>query len=371
MKQCHFFTTGSEDHPFKSNKYSRPLLFTLLVSLCSLITQVDVVAQGKEYTTDPHLTKEVRAFLKVVNAGPLPETFPPREARKLLENAQASVKVDLSGIDVSEKTITADGYTIKLNIVRPKGVKGELPVFMFVHGGGWVLGDFPTHERMVRDLVVLSGVAAVFVNYTRTPDAKFPQAINEIYAATKWVAEHGKEINVDGGNMAVVGNSVGGNMTAVTAIQAKEKHGPTIKLQIMMWPILDADFNTESYKEFGKDRYLATSTMKWMYDMYIPDPKDRKQIHASPLQATIKQLEGLPPALIVVDENDVLRDEGEAYGRKLNEAGVKATTVRYNGMIHDFGLLNGLAEIPETRSLFIQAAAELRKYLLPGGVTIK
>ena len=371
MKQCLSLNSASKHYPFTSKLLSRLLLFTLLESLCSLTTPMNVVAQVKDYATDPHLTKEVRAFLKQVNAGPLSETYPPREARKLLETAQASVKVDLSGIDVSEKMITADGYTVKLNIVRPKGVNSELPVFMFIHGGGWVFGDFPTHERMVRDLVVLSGVAAVFVNYTRTPDAMFPQAINEIYAATKWVAEHGKEINVDGGNMAVVGNSVGGNMTAVTAIQAKEKHGPAIKLQIMMWPILNADFDTESYKEFGKDRFLATSTMKWMYDMYIPDPKDRKQIHASPLQATIKQLEGLPPALIQVAENDVLRDEGEAYGRKLNEAGVKVTTVRYNGVIHDFGLLNGLAEIPPTRSLFVQAAAELRKYLLPGGVAAK
>ncbi len=335
------------------------------MTLATMTAQHDAVAQVQDYATDPRLTKEVRAFLKVVNAGKLPETFPPEQARLLLVDAQKSVKVDLSGIEVSEKTITSDGYTVKLNIVRPQGVQEELPVFMFIHGGGWIFGDFPTHERMVRDLVVESGFAAVFVNYTRTPDAQFPQAINEIYAATKWVAEHGKEINVDGKNMAVVGNSVGGNMTAATALQAKQKNGPKIKLHIMMWPILDANFETESYKQFGKDRYLATSTMKWMYDMYIPDPEKRKNILASPLQATLEQLKGLPPALIVVDENDVLRDEGEAYGRKLGEAGVTVTTVRYDGMIHDFGLLNGLADIPQTRSLFVQAGAELKKYLRP------
>jgi acetyl esterase/lipase len=250
-----------------------------------------------------------------------------------------------------------------LNIVRPEGVKGTLPVFIFIHGGGWVLGDYPTHKRMVRDLVVLSGFAAVFVNYTPTPDAQYPQAINEIYAATKWVAEHGEEIEVDGKNLAVVGNSVGGNMTAVTALMAKAKGGLHIKLQIMMWPIVDASFETNSYHQFGDKRFLTTPLMKWMYDMYIADPEKRQDIYASPLQATIEQLQGLPPALIQVAESDILRDGGEAYGRKLDEAGVKVTTVRYNGMIHDFGLLNGLAEVPAVRSLFVQAAAELKKYL--------
>ena len=291
------------------------------------------------------------------------EKLTPIAARQVLVDAQASVPVDLSDIEESEKTITADGYTITLNIVRPEGVKGTLPVFIFIHGGGWVLGDYPTHKRMVRDLVVLSGFAGVFVNYTRTPDAQYPQAINEIYAATKWVAEHGEEIGVDGKNLAVVGNSVGGNMTAVTTLKAKEKGGPHIKLQIMMWPSVDASFETDSYHQFGDKRFLTTPGMKWMYDLYIPDPAKRQDIYASPLQATLEQLQGLPPALIQVAESDILRDGGEAYGRKLDEAGVKVTTVRYNGMIHDFGLLNGLAEVPAVRSLFVQAAVELKKYL--------
>ena len=218
---------------------------------------------------------------------------------------------------------------------------------------------------MVRDLVVLSGMAAVFVNYTRTPDAKYPQAINEIYAATRWVAEHGDEIDVDGKNLAVVGNSVGGNMTAVTALKAKENGGPEIKLHIMMWPVTNAEFDTESYRQFGEKRFLTAPLMKLMYDLYTTDPKERQEIYLSPLRATPEQLRGLPPALIQVAESDILRDEGEAYGRKLDEAGVKVTTVRYNGMIHDFGLLNGLAEEPAVRSLFEHAAAELKKYLRP------
>lgn len=335
----------------------------MLFPLLAIAFFLNARAQA-DYTTDPHLSTEVRQFLKQLNSsGVAVESLPFQDARQLLVDAQASVKVDLSGIDVSEKTIQTDGFTIKLNIVRPAGVKSVLPVFMYIHGGGWVLGDFPTHERMVRDLVVLSGAAAVFVNYTRTPDAAYPRAINEIYAATKWVAAHGPEINVDSKRLAVVGNSVGGNMTAVTCLMAKDKGGPDIKLQIMMWPIVDASFETESYRLFGKDRFLTTPLMKWMYDMYIKDPEKRQDIYASPLQASIEQLKGLPPALIQVAENDILRDGGEEYGRKLDAAGVKVTTVRYNGVIHDFGLLNGLAEIPQTRSLFVQAAAELKKYL--------
>jgi acetyl esterase len=318
-----------------------------------------------EVKDDPRLSRGTKEFLKVLNSGGGPplEALPPLEAREVLVGAQSSVPVDVSGIDESEKTITADGYTIDLNIVRPEGVIGKLPVFIFIHGGGWVLGDYPTHRRMVRDLVVRSGYAAVFVNYTRTPDAQYPQAINEIYAATKWVTENGDEINIDGKNLAVVGNSVGGNMTAVTALKAKENGGPEIKLQILFWPIVDADFETDSYTQFGRDRFLTTPLMKWMYDLYLPDVEKRKEIYASPLRASVEELKGLPSALIQVAESDILRDEGEAYGRKLDEAGVNVTTIRYNGMIHDFGLLNGLAEEPTVQSLFVHAAAELKKYL--------
>jgi len=316
---------------------------------------------------DPRLSRGVKAFLKALNSSdgrPL-ETLPPLEAREVLVKAQASVAVDLSGIEESEKTISADGYQIQLNIVRPEGVKGKLPVFIFIHGGGWVLGDYPTHKRMVRDLVVLTGFAGVFVNYTRTPDAKYPQAINESYAAIRWVSEHSDEIGVDGKNLAVVGSSAGGNMTAATVLKAKEKGGPEIKLHIMMWPVTDANFERESFKQFGEKRFLTAPLMKWMWDLYTTDPKERKEIYASPLLASVEQLKDLPPALIMVAESDILRDEGEEYGRKLDEAGVKVTTVRYDGMIHDFGLLNGLAEEPAVRSLFEHAAAELKKYLRP------
>jgi acetyl esterase/lipase len=317
------------------------------------------------YAEDARLDKGTKAFLTMLNnAGGAPlETLSPEKARMVLVNAQASVAVDLSGIDVSEKTITQNGHTVKLHVVRPQGSQQTLPVFMFVHGGGWVLGDFPTHQRLVRDLVVHSGYCAVFVNYTPSPEARYPQALNEVYAATQWVAEHGAEIKADGNRLAVIGNSAGGDLAAATCLMAKDKNGPKIRLQILLWPVTNANFELDSYKEFGKDRFLTTSVMKWMWDQYVPDLEMRKEKYAAPLQATIEQLKGLPPTLIQVAENDILRDEGEAYGRKLNQAGVKVTTIRYIGMIHDFGLLNGLAELPTTRSLFVHAAAELNKYL--------
>jgi acetyl esterase len=320
--------------------------------------------EAPDYLVDPHLSPAVKAFLKPLNAGgPAPESLSEQDARNVLINLQASVKVDLSGIDESKKTITQDGYTVKLTIVRPKGEKNKLPVFIFIHGGGWVLGDYPTHKRLVRDLVVASGCAAVFVHYTLSPEARYPQAINEIYAAAKWVSAHSDEINIDGKNMAAAGNSAGGNMTAALCLMAKDKGGPGIKLQILMWPATDASFTEDSYEKFGRQRFLTTPLMKWSWDRYIVDAQQRKEKYASPLQASLDELKDLPPALIQVAENDILRDEGEAYGRKLELAGVKVLSVRYNGMIHDFGMLNGLAETAQVKGLIELAAAELKKHL--------
>ncbi|KOS08153.1 alpha/beta hydrolase [Flavobacterium akiainvivens] len=309
------------------------------------------------------MSPATKAFLKPLNSGGKPlETLPVEDARNVLVGAQAGAQVDLSGIEETEKEIQQDDLTIKLNIVRPKGATGKLPAFMFIHGGGWVLGDYPTHKRMVRDLVVLTGFSGIFVEYKRAPEFKYPYQVNEVYAAAKWIAKNGSEINVDGSNLAIVGNSAGGNLATATVLTAKEKGGVTFKSQILFWPVTDANFERESWKQYGEQRFLTASLMKWMWDQYIPAEK-RKEIFASPLQATVEQLKGLPPTLIQVAENDILRDEGEAYGRKLLEAGVDATTVRYNDVIHDWGLLNGLADTPQTKALFIQAAAELKKRL--------
>lgn len=322
-------------------------------------------AQNVNPAQDPQIDSHIRLFLKVLNSGkgkPV-EQLSPEDARAVLTGAQSSVRVDLSGITVTEKNITQDGQSITINIVKPANSKGTLPVFMFFHGGGWVLGDFPTHKRMVHDLVVASGAAAVFVNYTPSPEAHYPVAINQAYAATKWVAEHGKEIGIDGSRLAVAGNSVGGNMATVVALMAKDKKGPKIRLQVLFWPVTDASFESQSYKQYATGRFLTKKMMMWFWDNYTKKANERNEIYASPLRATVEHLQGLPAALIETAENDVLRDEGEAYGRKLDDAGVNVTITRYNGMIHDWGLLNPLATVPGTRSGLLQAAAEIKKAL--------
>lgn len=281
----------------------------------------------------------------------------------MLVGAQKSVKVNLPTAKVSEKTINQDGYTVKLTVVRPEHAKGLTPVFMFIHGGGWILGDYPTHERLVRDLVKESGATAVFVNYTPSPEAHYPVAINEIYAATKWVAAHGKEIGVDGSRLAVAGNSVGGNMAAVVSQMAKDQGQPKIRFQLLLWPVTDANFNNGSYTQFAQGHFLTKPMMEWFWNAYTTDPQARAQRYATPLNATLEQLQGLPPALIQTAEFDVLRDEGEAYGRKLDAAGVDVTVSRYNGMIHDFGLLNVLSEVPAVRAAMRQAGNELKTHL--------
>ena len=335
------------------NTFSKVLTGTLL----ALSINGAFASDGVEHNT--------QAFLDVLNAGtgkPL-EQLSPKDARAVLTGAQAGVKLTLPKADVSQKTIQVDGQPLNLTIVRPAGVKGELPVFMFFHGGGWVLGDFPTHERLVRDLVAGSGAAAVFVNYTPSPEAHYPVAINQAYAATKWVAEHGKEINVDGKRLAVAGNSVGGNMAAVVALMAKDKGTPEIKFQVLLWPVTDANFETASYNQFAEGYFLSKNAMKWFWDNYTTDANQRNEIYASPLRATTAQLKGLPPALVQTAGADVLRDEGEAYARKLDEAGVPVTSVRYNGMIHDYCLLNVVSRVPAVRSAMLLASEELKQHL--------
>jgi len=321
------------------------------------------IDKAPDYQKDNHLSVEVKKYLKILNAGKPVETLSKQDARNVLVAVQEGVKVNLSGIEESEKTILDKDYPVRLTIVRPIGIAKKLPAFIFIHGGGWVLGDYNTHRRMVRDLVVESGYAAVFVNYNLSPEAKYPQAVNEVYASMKWIAKHGDEINIDGERLALVGNSAGGNMAIAASLLAKKNKEPAIKVQILLWPVTNTYFYTESYMLYSEQRFLTAAMMKWMFDQYTTDLKQRKEIYFSPLLASVDELRGLPPTVIQVAENDILRDEGEAFGRKLDEAEVDVTTIRYNGVIHDFGLLNGLATLPQTRSMFTYSAAILKYYL--------
>lgn len=317
-----------------------------------------------DYLHDEHLSVGTRDYLRVLNAGGRPvESLPAAEARKVLVDVQAAVDVDLSGIDESQHSIEADGRALTLHLVRPHGSRRRLPFFVFIHGGGWVLGDYPTHRRLVRDLVVESDAAALFVDYTPSPEAKYPQAVEEIYAAMKWTAENAEGLDLDRHRMAVVGNSVGGNMALAAALLAKKWHTPALRALVLLWPVTSASPDWRSYALYGEERFLTASLMKWMFDQYTEDPKAREEILLSPINASPEELYGLPPTLIVVAENDILRDQGEAMGRRLDEAGVETTTVRFNGVIHDWGMLNGFAQLAPTRDLILFAAAVLRHRL--------
>ncbi|WP_295958941.1 alpha/beta hydrolase [uncultured Alistipes sp.] len=322
------------------------------------------VKQAPDYLLDEHLSPGTKAYLKVLNGGVPVESLSVEEARRVLADVQAAVHVDLSDVEESERTIESEGRRLRLHLVRPVGTGHErLPAFVFVHGGGWVLGDYPTHRRLVRDLVAESGCAAVFVDYTLSPEAHFPQAVEEVYAAVKWVAGNGREIGVDGSRLALAGNSAGGNMSLAAALVAKDHGGPQMRTLVLMWPVTDAGYDWESYVEYGRQRFLTAPLMKWMFDRYVYDPAQHGSDLMSPVRASAERLRGLPPTLIAVAENDILRDEGEAMGRRLDEAGVEVTTVRFNGVIHDWGMLNGFAGLHPTRTLVRLAGAVLRDAL--------
>jgi acetyl esterase len=250
--------------------------------------------------------------------------------------------------------------SVRIRIVRPEGATGVLPAVVYLHGGGWVLGDADTHDRLVRELAVGANVALFFVDYDRAPEAQYPVQIEQGYAATKWVAEHGAALRIDPARLAVAGDSVGGNLTAAVTLMAKQRGGPRLAFQVLFYPVTDADFGTASYTAFANGPWLTKPAMEWFWNAYLPDVAARKQITATPLSATLEQLAGLPPALLIVDENDVLRDEGEAYARKLIQAGVPVTSTRYNATIHDFVMLNALAETPAVRGAVQQAIDALR-----------
>jgi acetyl esterase len=298
------------------------------------------------------LEPATRAFVENVNkqgGTPIYE-LSPKEARKVLSDLQA-VEVAKLPADIEDLEIPVGPKgQVSIRIVRPEGNKEILPAVMYFHGGGWVLGDKNTHDRLIREIAVGANVAVIFVNFTPSPEAQYPVPIEEAYAATKYIAENGKDHNLDTSKLIVAGDSVGANMAAAVLLLAKERGGPKIAYQVMFYPVTDANFDTPSYQQFATGIWLTREAMKWFWDNYLPDKEARKQPTASPLQASIEQLKGQPPALIITDENDVLRDEGEAYAHKLIQAGVNVTAVRYMGTIHDFVMLNPLAGTPATCS---------------------
>ena len=250
-----------------------------------------------------------------------------------------------------------------MRIARPKSAAKIMPVVMFFHGGGWVAGGIDTHDRLIREIAVAVHAAVVFVAFGRAPEIQFPLSLEEAYAATTYVVNHASSLNLDGSRLAVVGDGAGGNIAAAMAIMSKQRRGPKLAFQVLFYPATAANFEAASYNDWRNGPWLAKQDMEWLWDAYLPNACDRSDALATPLNATMDQLRGLPEALLITAEVDVLRDEGEAYARKLSDAGVRTTCTRYIGTIHDFVMLNALADTPAARGAVGQAVCALRSAL--------
>jgi acetyl esterase/lipase len=308
------------------------------------------------------LEPEAQEFADATSAPPYLYELGAAGARKVLDDVQAA---PVEKLEVTEKwvTVPADVGDVRVRIVTPPAVTDVLPGILYIHGGGWILGNSGTHDRLVRELAVGVRAAVLFVEYDRSPEAKYPVAIEQAYATARWVTRHGPAEGIDASRLAIAGDSVGGNMTAAVAILARQRGDVRFVHQSMYYPVTDAAQDTASYREFVDGPFLTAKAMAWFWDAYAPDLSSRSEITVSPLRASLEDLDGLPPALVIVDENDVLRDEGEAYARRLTEAGVPTTTVRYNGILHDFMMLNPLRKTQAAAAAIEQAIHVLRKAL--------
>ena len=275
-----------------------------------------------------------------------------------------SGEIEKPDVEIQDTTIPGGpSGVVSIRILRPRDATEALPVILYIHGAGWVFGNAHTHDRLIRELAVGSGAAVVFPNYSLSPEARYPTAIEEIYAVLEWVAEQGSENGLDGTRIAVAGDSVGGNMSAAITLMAKQRSGPRLAAQVLFYPVTDASFDTDSYRQFATGYFLRRDAMEWFWDQYTIDETQRTEITASPLLASIEQLAGLPKALVITAEADVLRDEGEAYSRKLREAGVDVSSTRYEGIIHDFVMLNALRDTNAAQAAIEQATSYLRDAL--------
>jgi acetyl esterase len=312
-------------------------------------------------TSRIQLEPEAQAFADAAARPPWLFTLGPEQGRLALDGVQAG-QVSKPLVDIEELTIV-DGPSaqVALRILRPENTQASLPVIVYIHGAGWVFGSPQTHDRLVRELAVGAGAAVVFPVYRLCPEVSYPTALEECYMVARWVARRGQEYGLDAERLAVAGDSVGGNMAAAVTLLSRERGGPDIRLQLLFYPVTDAAFDTASYHQFAEGYHLRRDAMMWCWEQYTRHPGERNEITASPLRASVAQLQGLPPALIITAEADVLRDEGEAYANKLRQAGVRVTAVRFQGTIHDFVMLNALAHTAAARGAIALATAWLRE----------
>ncbi|PIM69586.1 esterase [Streptomyces sp. JV178] len=314
----------------------------------------------------PVLEPAAAAFAEATANRPFLFELPPAEGRKAVDEVQSG---EIGKPEVDEEWITVSGGptgSVRARIVKPAGAEGTLPVILYIHGAGWVFGNAHTHDRLVRELAVGAGAAVVFPEYDLSPEARYPVAIEQNYAVARWVVEQGASKELDGTRLAVAGDSVGGNMTAALTLMAKERGDVPLVQQVLFYPVTDANFDTGSYRQFAEGYFLRRDGMRWFWDQYTTSEEERARITASPLRATTEQLTGLPPALVITGEADVLRDEGEAYAGKLREAGVPVTAVRFQGIIHDFVMLDALRGTHAAEAAITLATGTLRTALHAG-----
>lgn len=307
------------------------------------------------------LEPAAQAFADATSKPPFAFELGAEGGRGVLDGAQSG---DIAKPEVEIEDRSIDGSpsgSVSIRILRPPGAGTTLPVIVYVHGGGWVFGNNHTHDRLIRELAVGTGAAVVFPNYTRSPEARFPMALEECYAVVKWIAEEGAQNGFDPSRIAIAGDSAGGNLAIGVTLLAKERGEPAIIRQLLFYPVTNADYETGSYRQFASGYFLSRDAMKWFWDQYTTSSGERDMVVASPLLASLEQLSGLPPALIITAEADVLRDEGEAYANKLRTAGVEVTMARFQGIIHDFVMLNALADTHAKRGAMILANAWLRE----------
>lgn len=316
----------------------------------------------KPNSKQPNLAPEVKAFtdkLAAEGGKPLYE-LSYKEARNVLRNVQ-SVHVEKEVVDITDMNLpVGGGGKAKIRIMRPEDAKEALPVIFYIHGGGWVMGDEVTHDRLIRELCVKTNAAVVFPIYIPSPDAQYPSQIETLFAVLEFIAQNAKDLNFKP-QLAVAGDSVGGNMATVMALMAKDRGYPEIDFQLLLYPVTSAEMNTKSYQDFAEGPWLTQKAMEWFWDAYFPDKSKRLGVTASPLNASKKELKGMPPAMVITAENDVLRDEGEAYAKKLADAGVDVTAMRMEGTIHDFMMLNSLADSKATKEALVQSVRALKQ----------
>jgi acetyl esterase/lipase len=323
--------------------------------------------EGDPASQDHGLEPTAEEFARAAAEPPAVHELAPQVARQVLEDIQGGW-ISKPDVVSTWTNVPTTGGPVPVRIVRPVGSLGSLPAVLYLHGGGWVLGSSTTHDRLVRDLAVGADAAIVFVEYNRSPEAPYPVALEQAYAVARWVHEQGDAVGLDSARLAVAGDSSGGNMAAALAILAKQRGDVRFLHQSLYYPATDAGQDTDSYREFAHGPHLTAASMAWFWDAYVPDLAIRGETTVSPLQASLEELTGLPETFIIVDECDVLRDEGEAYGRKLVVAGVRCTSVRYNGTLHDFMMLDALRETAAATAAIGQAAQVLRDALHTGGM---